>query len=110
MMNIKEYVMNNATNKLLLDFFERLYIGGLEVVEVDEYGHEDPIYCVPLSLGVRNVIHRTEQEIIQGLIDNIFFYTYTCIAKPVPDNARVYLHIGDKRHLLQDVYRPELYY
>lgn len=108
MMNIKEYVMNDAVDGEV-DLATGIRISNItvEVVEMVD-GQEYCIDHVKVPFRINQFENKTEQE-IKSLIANrvftIFYYSGT-----VPDNARLYLCIDDKRYLLAGEYMPELYY
>ena len=102
MMNIKDYIMNEARS--VISSSNHVF-GYFEVVEENRI-----ISCGPLTLNfkVGEVENKTEQEIKRLIADTIFITTYISIT--VPDIAKVYLYIEGKQYLIENEYRPELYY
>lgn len=107
MTNIKKYVMSYMPLDLSSPPFG-MFIGSISLVEVNEDDEECIMDVMPVYIKFRDAICESEQEILQGLIDRICKRAY--LDKQVPDNIRVYLHMDAKRYLIEDEYRPELYY
>lgn len=108
MVNIKEYIMNNAVDS------EAYPVTGIrisnitvEVVEVVD-DQERCIDHVKVPFRINQFENKTEQEIKSLIAHKVFMFVY--YSGTVPDNAKLYLCIGDKRYLLADEYRPDLYY
>ena len=91
--SIRDYVMKNETVEQPFGVF----VGAIEVIEGNKICPKS-FGCV--SLRVSDVINRTEQEILQGIIEQAFFTTYTCVDEQIPNNTKVYLHINGKRYLI----------
>lgn len=106
MLDIKKYVMSVMPLDLEAPPFG-IFIGSTEVVEIDEDGNEASIGGIPAYVRFKDIIDKSEQEILQELVDRVYQHIYL----EVPDNTRVYLYyIDNKRYLLNNEYRPELYY
>lgn len=108
MMNIKDYIMNNAVDSESYPVTgERISTITVEVVEMVD-GQEYCIDHVKVPFRIIQFENKTEQEIKSLIAHRVFMFFY--YSGTVPDNARLYLCIDDKRYLLAGEYMPELYY